>query len=277
MKSIVKLIAFLFISSGFFISCEKAEPLKTYPDGVPAQLTLTPTGQTATFADSNIVVLNLSWTDPQHAQEKSLYKYYVEIDSSTDFKTSHIINVNNDGNRSTQMKGYQINQILVGYGYGDPTKTYDLYFRVASSYGNNNESLKSSPVKIRVSPYVLPLVKTPVNNEIWLVGGASDGGWNNPLRMPYLVDQKFTKVSATKYELSIFLYASEGYLILPVMSSWGTKYCLPEGVSVGGTTNGGDFVFRNNGGQDFLSPSDEGTYKLTFDFMTGKFTVAPAP
>jgi hypothetical protein len=279
MKTIFKLFAILFLVSPFFIiSCEKAEPLTIFPDGTPSQLTVTSTGQTATFADSTVPVLNLSWTDPQHAQDKSLYKYVIEIDSSDrDFKNANIFNVNSGSGRTQQLLGYQIQQILIRYGYINPAQTYNLYFRVISSYGNNNEALKSSPVRFQVRPYQLPKVNTPVNNEIWLVGGASDGGWNNPLSDPFIVDQKFRKTSATQYELTTYLYANQGYLILPVMGSWSTKYCLPDGINRNTTRNGGDFTFKTDGGQDFLSPADEGTYKITLDYMTGKFIVAQNP
>jgi hypothetical protein len=112
------------------------------------------------------------------------------------------------------------------------------------------------------------------SKEFWLVGAASEGGWNNPLGDPFIKTQKFASVSPTKFELITTLNPNDGYLVLPVMGSWDTKYCLEDGVDRASTVNGGDFIFKSGaGGQDFLSPTPGGVYKLTFDFQSFKFTV----
>lgn len=274
MKSLFQLYTALILGSVLFFSCEKAEEIKTYPDAVASELTISPTGKNASFLDSSVAVLNLSWTDPKYAQERSLYKFFLEIDSTDgDFKRARIIQLDSISDFRTQLLGYQINSILVGYGFNDPSKKYDIYIRIVSSYSNNNERKASKSVKVQIAPYGLPKVTVPANGEMWVVGGATDGGWNNPLAEPYLTDQKFKKISPTKYELDVYLISNQGYLVLPVMGSWDQKYCIDESGDRNALTNGGDFVFKTSGGQDFLSPQTEGLYKMTFDFMTGKFTV----
>jgi starch-binding outer membrane protein SusE/F len=155
----------------------------------------------------------------------------------------------------------------------EPRRTYSLEARVTSSIGNSVK-LVSNKVTFTARPFPPPpKVATPVNSEIWLVGGASPGGWNNPLGAPFITNQKFTRRSTTKYDLVVNLNANDGYLILPVMGSWSTKYCLEDGVDRGSTTAGGDFVLKGGGGQDFLSPTPGGTFKISLDFQLGKFTV----
>lgn len=155
-----------------------------------------------------------------------------------------------------------------------PRRQYTLEARVVSSIAGAVKLVSANKVSFKVSPFAPPpKVAIPVNNEIWLVGGASEGNWNNPLAEPYLTNQKFTKLSDTKYELVTTLKSNDGYLVLPVMGSWSTKYCLEDGVDRASTVDGGAFVFKGGGGQDFLSPTPGGTFKLTYDFQLGRFSV----
>jgi hypothetical protein len=274
MKKINHFFSIMILASMVIISCEKADPLSSYAEGVAPVLTVNKSSQPASFDDSTVAVLSLSWTDPLHGQDKSLYKYYVEIDSAgKGFVNSSIIDLPAGGSRNTQILGYQLNNILYGFGF-EAGKNYDIDVRLVSSYKNNNDQKKSQPVKVQVSPYALPKVPVPNNQNIWLVGGASEGGWNNPLPEPFLTNQKFNKVSAAKYELTTYLFANEGYLVLPTMGSWATKYCIADEDNPDNLRNGGNFVFKAGGGRDFKSPVSEGEYKITLDFMTGVFTVA---
>ena len=89
----------------------------------------------------------------------------------------------------------------------------------------------------------------PSSGDLFLVGNASPGGWNNPVPVP---SQKFTQVSATVYELTIALTGGNSYLLLPVNGSWSDKY---GGVGSGNNSNnvnGDDF---KRGGSDLLAPA----------------------
>ena len=86
---------------------------------------------------------------------------------------------------------------------------------------------------------------------------------------PELLSQKFTQVSNTLYEIVINLSANNSFLFVPVYGNWSTKYGF-EGDGNKNNVNGDNFKVA---GDDIKSPSTAGSYKVTVDFKTGKFTV----
>jgi hypothetical protein len=81
--------------------------------------------------------------------------------------------------------------------------------------------------------------------------------------------QKFTKVNATLFELTVALKGGNSYTFLSTFGSWNDKYSIaiknnPDAV------NGGDFQWQ---GEDIMAPAVSGTYKISVDFQRGKFTV----
>jgi hypothetical protein len=264
----------------FFFSCEKNDALKTFADGSAPFLTASSSTVTPLPADADKVVLTLNWTDPGHAQDKSLYKYYLEIDSSgRNFSKSTIINITK--NKESRTYGFiakELNDIAISYGF-EFNKSYDMDFRVVSSYGNNNEQKKSNTVKIKVTPYkVPPKVTLPPNNRLFIVGGATEGGWENPIPTNYEVAQELSRIDETTYG-GIFQFSAESaYLLLPVNGSWEQKYAIPEEALNANSNVEGRFAFYDigvSGGKDFPSPQQSGLYKLTVDFQRGLYKVEP--
>lgn len=111
--------------------------------------------------------------------------------------------------------------------------------------------------KFTVSPYSGTLA-----TDIFIVGDATPGGWNNPVPVP---SQQFTRVNSSLFELTIALNASKSYLFLPVNGSWTNKY---GGMGGNGSNNvNGDEI--KYGGSDMLSPTVSGNYKISVNFATG--------
>jgi len=225
--------------------------------------------------------ITISWSNPE-------YRFTTGISSQDVSYTLEIDTVGgnfNSGAKYTTViskdlsKTYKVGELNAVLGNTmllqlEPRRDYNLEARVTSSINGAVKLVSNNKVTFKARPFPPPpKVATPINNEIWLVGGASPGGWNNPLQSPFINTQKFTRVSSTRYELVASLNANDGYLVLPVMGSWATKYCLEDGVDRASTVNGGEFVFKGGGGGDFLSPTPGGTFKLTFDFQLGRFTV----
>jgi hypothetical protein len=104
-------------------------------------------------------------------------------------------------------------------------------------------------------------------NELYIVGGATPGGWTNPVPVP---SQQFTRINSTRFEIaSIALQAGEKYLFLPTNGDWGRKYGVEDGTApnIGlGTT----FVPE---GQDIPAPNESGNYRIVVDFLTGRYTL----
>lgn len=113
-----------------------------------------------------------------------------------------------------------------------------------------------------------PIVTPPTSNELYIVGGATQGGWANPVPVPL---QKMTKVSNTLYETYLNFVGGGEYLLLPVNGSWDAKFGVPN-KSVAGISAGGNFTA---GSENIPGPTTAGIYKMSFDFQMGKFTVTP--
>ena len=130
-----------------------------------------------------------------------------------------------------------------------------------------------------VEPGAKPAIYLPPNEEVYITGDAVGSPW------PFNDDIKLTKESATVYSIVIDLPASTTYEFV-TDQSWSQAYKLPANVVAADVTTAGTFV-ENGGkahdetgneielweGQNFLSPAEAVSYKLTLDFQSGTYTV----
>jgi starch-binding outer membrane protein SusE/F len=104
-------------------------------------------------------------------------------------------------------------------------------------------------------------------DSLYLVGGATPGGWSNPVPIP---SQRFTRINSTRWELaSVNLKSGEKYLFLPENGNWGKKYGAFDDAAPG-IKNGG--IFKPEG-SDCPAPDVTGDYKITFDLIDNKYVV----
>jgi hypothetical protein len=145
---------------------------------------------------------------------------------------------------------------------------HEIEIRVRSTIGTANAvPLYSNVLRFTVVPYAIPpKVIPPATGELYIVGSATPGGWNNPVPVPA---QKFTKLSETLYEIDVDLVGGGAYLLLPTNGQW-AKYSVADD-TVPGLANGGDFGRELP--KDIPAPGTPGRYKITVNFQTGKFTV----
>ncbi len=161
LKLLFALAGMIFVTS----SCKKlAEmPNTFYPNGTAVTLSGSVNTINSKPADSTNTVLTLNWTNPKYAQDTSLYKYVVEIDSTgRNFAKEYTLTEN--GARETSFTGKQFNDILAGLGVvaGVPSS---VDIRVTSSYGNNNEAYLSNVLTIKTTPYIVPITVTPSSSS----------------------------------------------------------------------------------------------------------------
>lgn len=271
----------LLILLVWFAACNKVENKVFFEGGTPPTISANKTLVSLEPGLENNEAIVFSWTNPE-------YRFTTGISSQDVTYTLEIDTLGGNFNSGAKYTNQIASALSIKFTVGqlnailgnsmllqlDPRREYTLEARVTSSIGPSVKLVSSNKVTFKTTPFPPPpKVALPANSEIWLVGGASPGGWNNPLAEPFKTNQKFTKISTTKYELVTDLKPNDGYLVLPVMGSWATKYCLDDGVDRSATTDGGEFVFKGGGGLDFLSPTSGGTFKLTFDFQLGRFTV----
>ncbi len=263
-KLLMGIVAMVFV----FSACEKVDDLPIYNNGTASLLSSSSITFNAIAADSNNVAMSFSWTNPNYASDSSTFKYVIQIDSTgRNFsKAASKIIV---GTRSTSFLAKEINAILLGFGFAFNTP-YDIDVRLLSSYGNNNEQYASNVIKIRATPYVTPpKVAPPASGKLFLVGDASQGGWNNPVPVP---TQEFAKIDSVTWGGVFNLNGNAEYLVLPVNGDWSNKFSVAD-KSLPGLRTGGDFGFNKN--DNFPGPLVSGMYKIILNFQTGKFAVTP--
>lgn len=142
----------------------------------------------------------------------------------------------------------------------------EMELRIKTSEGD----IISNSLSITVTPYLDVAVPLPASGNLYITGGATPLGWQaGNGQEPEPASQKFTKTSATTYELTVQLAGNNSYLFIPVYSSWAAKY----GFTGNNNENSvmGD-TFKENGG-DIKSPAEGGLYKIIVDFKTGKFSL----
>jgi starch-binding outer membrane protein SusE/F len=264
------IINFILLAAGvtvFLAACDKANDLPHYGNGKTPVLTASSTTIAPLPADSNNTALTLNWTFADYATDSTNIKYTIEIDSTgKNFAkaTSKIVM----GGLSTTFIAKELNNILLAKGYAFNVPV-DMDVRVISSYANNNERLISNTIKIKMTPYkVPPKVALPASGKLFIVGGATQGGWNNPVPVP---SQELARIDETTFGGIFQLTAGQSYLLLPVNGDWGAKY---GGTGANNSNNPAGDNFKPEGG-DLLAPATTGYYKVVFDFQMGKFTVTP--
>lgn len=158
MKNIFRLFLIMVGAGVVFAACKKFDNLPYYAKGTAPTLSADVTAVTSAPADSNNVVLNLSWTNPHYATDSATQKFVVEIDSSTrNFTHEYIKTVS--GALSTSFTAAELNAIVANLAF-KPDSTYSLDIRLKSSYANNNEQYMSNVITITITPYIVPITLT---------------------------------------------------------------------------------------------------------------------
>lgn len=269
---------FLFFScflAAVLSSCTKDEKKDYFTGGTPPVLTASVSDSIPlSFGGKDNPALTLSWTNPNYQFTTGIssqdVNYVIEIDTAGANFTNparQTGSVSKDLTRSFtqgEFNDYLLNQLVL-----QPGSVHNLEVRVSSSLGGTKAvPLLSNVLKFAVTPYSIPpKVQPPTSGQLFIVGSATAGDWNNPVPTP---SQQFTQITPTQYEITIALKGGQEYLFLPVNGDWGHKYSVKDN-TISGLANGGDFGYDLS--KNFPGPAADGTYKITVDFQRGKFTV----
>lgn len=264
MKHIFKISSLVVAVAMSFSACNKVEDLPNHGNGKAVVLSSSVSAVAPLPADSNNNVIAFSWTDPAYAQDPALYKYVIEIDSTTKGFINPFRKVI-VGKLSDTMVAKELNTALLGFGFEFNT-AYVVDVRLVSSYGNNNEQYISNTIQLNVTPYKVP-PKIPVPANLYIVGDLN--GWNN---VPGL-DTKyyFSLIDETTYA-GIFNFTGGAYKLIQELGVWSSQYHMVAG----GTAEAGEFI-QADADPAFPNPATSGWYRLTVDFQHGTYSLAPAP
>lgn len=274
MKHIFKFFIAVAAVMFAFSACNKVDDLPLYGNGEAVQLSSSVTTIAAAAADSNNTVVTFAWTNPKYAQDSSLYKFVIEIDSvGRNFSKEVTKTVR--GAFTTSMTAKELNDILLGFGFAYNT-AYVVDVRVTSSYGNNNEQYKSNTIQLNVTPYkVPPKVGLPTGGKLWANGGALPWSWTGAPPTP---ESEFCRVDNETWGGVFELGSDNQFLVLSQnggTNPYDQKYAVPDN-TVPTITSGGTFGYYppGTGGDNFKSPGAGGWYKMVMSFQTGTFTIS---
>jgi starch-binding outer membrane protein SusE/F len=115
---------------------------------------------------------------------------------------------------------------------------------------------------------VTPYTGTSLPANLYIVGDATAGQWNNPVPVP---SQQFTQLSNAEFQITIPLTSGKSYLFLPLNGDWGHKF----GGSADGTAAGGTTLLVDGAvpGSNTPAPATTGSYVIDVNFLTMSFTV----
>jgi hypothetical protein len=279
MKALYLSISALFLL--LFNACESDIQKTMVQEGTAPKLASSPVEKASivlTKENDSINVLSLTWTTPDYLLDTKngnvIGSYTIQIDSTDNFL--HPTNIIVGNVLKYEFTGYELNQFLVSMKY-DPYKAKIVNIRVRSEFFSS-DTLISDAFDYLVTPYstvVPPAIEVP--SELYITGDALLTGWVTP----FLEEQRFTKTSETVFTLDIDLKGNSSYELITDGNgvNWTPCYRLSPDVDPADYTESGTFVWDGDGSdynwttKKFLSPSDDATYTLTFDFQTSNYQV----
>ncbi|MBN2805152.1 MAG: SusE domain-containing protein [Prolixibacteraceae bacterium] len=261
-----------------FAACESDLMKPTIGEGTPPALSSSANELVLARTDSANVALNLSWTSPGYLENTEAGdvtgNYFVEIDQSEDFSAPKSFATGNNLQRSFTV--YALNKIMLDLGY-EADLAQNLFIRVKSVFFTT-ETLYSTTLSVKVTPYttiIPPAIEVP--EQLWISGDALPTGWNQP----FLPEQQFSKETSTSFSITIDLLGGKDYEMITdgTGANWTPCYRIDPALDPATMVWGGSFVWDGEGSayswgsKKFLSPPNDGTYKITMDFQEATFKV----
>ncbi len=273
MKNLLKIVMYSFVGVLILSSCKKQIDNVSYLGGENPKLTASNTSNIVLLkANENIVWNTFTWTNPNYKFSTGISSqdvtYTMQFDTTgANFTNPNIQEISISKELSKEFTVKDINTILAKMNLLENV-SHNMEVRLKSTLSNSTLPLYSSVIKFIITPYLD--VVYPVPAALWITGSATPLNWQCGCATDVGTTQKFTKVSSTKFELTIALSANNSYLLLPQYGSWSAKYGF-NGSNNNNDPTGGEF--KPDGG-DMKAPSTSGTYKITVEFKTGKWTVS---
>jgi hypothetical protein len=275
MKNYLKALVLIAVSAMGFAGCQKDENKNFFLGGKNPLLAasksvvvLSPT----TEADQAIA---FNWTNPDYQFSTGLsshdVQYTLEMDVNAAFNSPSKYVTTISKEMVKRFTVLELNSILGNTMVLEFGKEHTINVRIISSLkfeGSTNAKLTSNTVTFKATPYAPPPAVTPPSTgKLVLVGNGSPGGWDNNANNT----QVFTQRSNTLYDITINLVANGSLLFLPVPGSWDVKYGF-DGSNNSNNVTGDKLAL---GGGDIKVPATSGSYKITVNFQTGRFTITP--
>jgi starch-binding outer membrane protein SusE/F len=272
MKNISRLLfASLLLVTGFS-ACEKDENKVFFEGGTAPVLTASTTApMVLLIGDRNNEAIRFNWTNPDYRFTTGISSQDVTYTLQFDTTGSNFTNPKKfekaiSRDLAVTMTVGELNAAILGAELLENIP-HDVEIRVKSSLANGSVPMYSNVIKIKITPFLDVAVPIPPTGELYITGDGTPSGWTNAPP----VAQKATKLSNTEYTITMNFTPGLFYKFLSTQNAWQPQYGGPS-------ATGGDFA-ANMGlpGQSdppaIPTPATAGSYKVTLNFKTGKYTV----
>lgn len=275
MKNMIKLMFGTLFTAAILLSCKKDENKVYFEGGTNPVLKVSSSANL--FLDStkkNTTALTFNWTNPEYKFNTGISSqtvtYILQVDTTgSNFSNPSIQETSISADLSTSFTVKQVNTFLNKL-LLERDIPHNMEFRIKSTI-NGTVPLYSNVVKIVITPYLdvavpLPPPVPPATiGALYITGNAMPSDWTNAPPTA----QKCTRISLTEYTVTVNFAPGKFYKFLSNLGNWQPQYGGKE-------ANGGDFSANMGGGSDpdaIPTPSVSGSYKITLNFVTGKYTV----
>lgn len=278
MKNIIKIVGAFIMLSFLSIGCKKQiGEIQLLGGTAPVLTASTTASMVLNVANKDNPAVTFSWTNPNYQFSTGISSqdvaYTLQIDTSgSNFVNPNLSETTIAKDLSTTLTVGDLNKKLLSMNL-QPGSAYTVQIRIRSALANSSAFLYSNIIRITVTTYLDAAVTPPgtapsyADGKLYLVGSATNGGWNNPVPVP---TQQFTRIDATHYTITTTLIGGQEYLMLPVNGDWTVKFGNSCGSNSCNAAAGDNF---KTGGDNFKGPASNGTYTITVNFISGKFTV----
>ncbi len=250
--------------------CEKEDNQVVFLGGTNPVLTASSTSaMVLTPGNANNFAVKFTWTNPNYRFNTGISSqdvvYLLQVDTTgSNFTNPDMQQVSISKSLEQSFTVKELNAVLTRLNLLE-NMPHQVEFRIKSTLGGNSVPLYSNVIKMTITPYLDVAVPIPPTGELYATGSAMPSDWtNNPP-----LAQKLTKVSNTEYYWQGPLVPGKQYKFLSNLNQWQPQYG-------GSSATGGDLGYNMGGGSDpdaIPTPTDPGTYKVTLNFKTGKYTV----
>lgn len=281
MKTIAKIMIVLVVSSFGLASCKRDLAMATKADATTTLKVSLPGAIASTVTlvkdDPTAAVLHAAWSKPQFLTDTTLgnvsMRYRLQFDVNELFAKP--INIDFATKRDSVFSSGALNAILNELGFASDVAG-KLYLRVECISSTN--TIWSNTYSFLVIPYSLVVKpKITVPEALIITGAAVPGAWVTP----FPAAQRFTKLNATTYTLTAELLGGKPYELITDVNgnNWTPCYHIAPTDDPSALRFGGNFIEDGDGtpynwsGKAFLTPAENGIYKLSFDFQSATFKV----
>ncbi|QEC67292.1 hypothetical protein FRZ67_08290 [Panacibacter ginsenosidivorans] len=276
MKLISKLLFLSLLSAVMFWSCEKDEHKIYYEGGTPPELSASASELILVRDNANQDAIQFAWTNPNYQFTTGIssqdVNYILQVDTAgANFSSPSLQELSIAKDLGVTYTVSQLNTILTKLNLQEDI-SHTVEFRVKSTLVNNSAPLFSNVVQAVITPYLDVAVPISPTGDLYITGDGTPSSWtNNPPE-----DQKCTKVSNTEYNIVMNFSPGFYYKFLTTLNQWQPQYGISKLAGASGDASGGDlgFNFGSEGDPDAIpTPAVAGSYKVTVNFKTGKYTV----